>query len=258
MLEVTLNQTTDPELSFRQDVKQKVDSLCQYLAENPGQRRKWADLLNEFRYFSEFSDSSNVTQEDREFMKVFSEAVETDRRHSNDTKYRPIKDLLIGGVPECFLYYLLDSHADSRGQAKLEVHVEIENNGDIWRSNVPERTEVRTLDVAFWDGSNGRGFECKIGKVKPHICDAVVDLLATIYEKTSGYFETVLFSFCEPADAVVNSLYQNLTATSNRNRLSIIKFIGYEHLAIFDGTTSCCGGSSQSCLPNDSAPRLTT
>ncbi|MQY71981.1 hypothetical protein GH141_08650 [bacterium] len=243
-----------------------MDNLCQHLAENPNQRKKWADLMEEFRWWQKFPEHGVFTSEDLEYMRVFTEAIETDRQHDKDEGHRPITEILIGAVPEGFVYYLLDNHTDSKGHAQREVHVEIDSNGNIWRSNSPNRPLVRSLDVAFWDNqqNKGRGFECKIGKVQvskvkdKKICDAVIDLLACIYERTSGCFETVLFSFCEPTDAVINSLFQNLEDQSNRDRLNsnIIKFVGYEHLAVFDGTTSCCGGTSRGFLPDSPMSRL--
>ncbi|MCK4232344.1 hypothetical protein KAX21_05280 [candidate division WOR-3 bacterium] len=268
-LKVQLKQTTDQRiLSALQNIKPLVDDLCQHLVSECFLRKLWAELIDEFRSEYDVLGTISLTY-------VYSHLLREEQRRGFSQQI--VQDYiyififahsqadgslqqLIGAVPEGLVFHLLNRHPDSVGQAQREVHIEIDNNGDVWRSNVSERSEARSLDVAFWDstGLKGRGFECKIAHVAWDSHLAVVELLSTIYEKTGGCFETVLFSFCKTANAVKKFLNQNLEDESARNRLDFIKFIGYEHLADFDGTTSCCGGSPQSCLPGGSAPRLTT
>ena len=274
MITVRLPPTTDPNSAVRQQIKRQVDGLCQHLVSEQSLRKLWATLLDEFRdahweldtIDSSYAYSSLLRQlQNRGFGQQMLQGYVDIFISAYDRKDGTLEQL-IGGVPERLVFYLLDSHKDSKGKTKWDVHIEIEDNGNIWRSNTRDRKVSRSLDVAFWDNqqNKGRGFECKIGKMKvtkvkgKRICDAVIDLLACIYERTSGCFETVLFSFCEPTDAVINSLFQNLEDRTNRERLNsnIINFIGYEHLPFFDGTTSCCGGTSRGFLPDSPMSRL--
>jgi len=230
MLRVKLNERGDPDLPRKKEIARQIDGLCQYLAENPEARTEWADFIS----LSKLDIERQPTQ-CQEYIKIFLNALEED-----DYQKQRLNDLR-GAVPERLAFHLLKNHSETAGQeVKTEVHVRVEKNGEEWQSNAPNRRDCRSLDVAYWNQTklNGRGFECKTTVVYPQKCNATVDLLATISEKTEGRFEMVLFSFCRTREAFFKALHPWLDEPA-KGRLRRIQFVGYEHLLRFDGTTSC-------------------
>ncbi len=228
MLKVKLNKRDDPDLPRKEEIAKQIEGLCQFLAENRGARLDWADFINTPRL-----DSERRPPQCQEYIEIFLDALEED----DDQK---LKDLR-GAVPEGLVFYLLKRHPESADQdVETEVHVRVEKNDEEWQSNTPDRKDCRSLDVAYWNQVklNGRGFECKTTVVYPQKCNATVDLLATISEKTEGRFEMVLFSFCRTREAFFKALHPWLDEPA-KGRLRRIQFVGYEHLLRFDGTTSC-------------------
>ncbi|MBN2378694.1 hypothetical protein JXM67_02695 [candidate division WOR-3 bacterium] len=171
----------------------------------------------------------------KEYLRVFKDARKL-------KKSDQLLNDLRGAIPEGLVYHLLNGRSESVGKTKREVYVEITTDRGFWSS---KRGRRKTLDVAFWDSVNnlGRGFECKIDKVSKDKCSAIVELLSTIHAMTEGQFEMVLFSFCLDSDTLRETLSRNISE-EDKTKLSTIHFIGTNHLPIFDGTTSCCGGSS--------------
>lgn len=210
----------------KEEIARQIEGLCQYLADDPNARTDWADFIKLPKLNLERQPSQC-----QEYARIFMDALdEKDNQKLNDLR---------AAVPEGLVCNLLKRHRDTEGQeVKTEVHVRVEKDGEVWQSNTPDRQECRSLDVAYWDGKRGRGFECKTTTVYPQKCIAAVDLLATISEKTKGHFEMVLFSFCRMSRAVMKTLYLDLDDAA-RGRLRRIQFVGYEHLLDFDGTTSC-------------------
>jgi hypothetical protein len=228
MLRVKLNERNDPDLPRKKEIAKQIEGLCKYLAENRGARIDWADFITLPKL-----DLEQQPPQCQEYIEIFLDALE-------EKDNQKLKDLR-GAVPEGLVFYLLRRHHQD---VKTEVHVRVEKNGEEWQSNTPDRPDCRSLDVAYWSQANrkGRGFECKATVVYPQKCNATVDLLSTIHEKTEGRFEMVLFSFCSYSSAVRNALHMNLMSDDMRGRLGKIQFVGYEHLLDFDGTTACVGG----------------
>ena len=226
-------------------VWEQVDELCKYLADHRESRMSWFEIIDEFRDWYDFLDSVESTSQytnldGKSYLNLFIDA----HRDKNNAL---VKDAL-GAISEGMVYHLLNDHSESKGKTEREVYVEVTTDREFWSSKNGKR---KTLDVAFWDSvkNQGRGFECKIADVKRDVCTAVVELLSTIHGLTDGQFEMVLFSFCLDSNALREALSRNISE-QDKTRLSTICFIGTNHLASFDGTTSCCGEFPQSPFNN--------